>query len=89
MALISFDFTGSGNSEGDYVTLGWNEQHDMECIVDYLVGLNKFTNLFIWGRSMGAVTALLYALRGNNKISALICDSPFSNLRKLAKDVAS
>ena len=27
-ALVAFDFSGSGLSDGDYVTLGWHEHHD-------------------------------------------------------------
>ncbi|KAA6355507.1 MAG: hypothetical protein EZS28_048966, partial [Streblomastix strix] len=30
IALVVFDFTGCGRSEGDYITLGWREQSDLE-----------------------------------------------------------
>ena len=36
MGLFCFDFMGSGQSEGEYVTLGFNEQHDLAEIVRYL-----------------------------------------------------
>jgi len=36
ICVLSFDFSGSGLSEGTYVTLGWYEQDDLECIVNYL-----------------------------------------------------
>jgi alpha-beta hydrolase superfamily lysophospholipase len=40
----------------------------------------------LWGRSMGAVTAILYTAKfqhNTDKILALVLDSPFSNLWKL------
>ena len=43
----------------------------------------------VWGRSMGAVTALLYASTQPPKrvLSALVLDSPFSNLTVLAREL--
>ena len=31
--LFSFDFSGCGCSEGEYVTLGWKEKDDLDVIV--------------------------------------------------------
>lgn len=42
----------------------------------------------LWGRSMGAVTALLHADR-DPTIGALIVDSPFASLRQLAHELVS
>jgi len=36
---------------------------------------------------MGAVTALMYA-DSNHEIGCVVCDSPFSNLEKLCKELA-
>ena len=41
----------------------------------------------LWGRSMGAATALLYAATRDPNVTALILDSPFQSLRQLALDV--
>jgi alpha/beta superfamily hydrolase len=35
ISVLSFDFAGSGMSEGDYVTLGVNESLDVQVVVDY------------------------------------------------------
>lgn len=48
---------------------------------------NNFLKKGLWGRSMGAVTALRYAST-DSRISCLFCDSPFSDLKKLALDFA-
>ena len=34
--LFTFDFSGCGNSEGEWVTLGWKEIHDLAAVVNYL-----------------------------------------------------
>lgn len=92
VALCVFDFSGCGNSEGDYVSLGWHEQDDLSLVIDNLrdrFGLQKFS---LWGRSMGAVTALLYAEKYSNTsdvfISSMILDSPFPELEIMVQDVA-
>lgn len=52
--------SGSGKSDGKYVTLGLSEQDDLDCVIKFLDEMFEFQEYFIWGRSMGAVTALLY-----------------------------
>lgn len=85
--VFSFDMSGCGLSEGDYVTLGYKECDDVKIVIDYLQTTMKVSTIGIWGRSMGAVTALKYA-ELNRNISVLIIDSPFSNLNKLAYELA-
>ena len=31
--LFSFDFSGCGLSEGDWVTLGWKEKKDLQAVI--------------------------------------------------------
>jgi len=31
--LLTFDFSGCGNSEGDWVTLGWKEKDDLHAVL--------------------------------------------------------
>lgn len=88
ISVLTFDFAGCGNSEGNYVFLGLFEQFDIEDVLNYT--LNRFnfidTNkIGIWGRSMGAVSTLLYASR-NSSISVIILDSPFKDLSELLKE---
>ena len=52
---------GSGRSGGDYVTLGAHEVNDLGVAVEYLRGRFPVCTIGLWGRSMGAVTALLYS----------------------------
>jgi pimeloyl-ACP methyl ester carboxylesterase len=41
--------------------------------------------MVLWGRSMGACTALMYAHKYPNNVTAMVLDSPFKDLRKLVK----
>ena len=85
--VFSFDMSGCGHSEGDYVTLGYKEVFDVKMVVQYLRTNTKVSSIGIWGRSMGAVTALKYC-ELDPLISVVIVDSPFSNLNKLAYELA-
>ena len=83
ITVFAFDFSGCGKSEGDYISLGWFESDDVECVVNYLKKTNKVSTIGLWGRSMGAVTSLFYASREDNYLSAMILDSAFYSLKQL------
>jgi len=36
MDLLAFDFSGCGNSEGQWVTLGWKETDDLRAVLQWL-----------------------------------------------------
>lgn len=57
MEYLVFDFTGSGESEGKYVTLGVEESKNISVVVDYIVKNKNVNDIFLWGRSMGAVAS--------------------------------
>ena len=73
--VVSLDFTGSGQSDGQYVSLGYYERFDLQHLLEYLHeeygnnGNNGNGNnegngdlqVVLWGRSMGASTALMHA----------------------------
>eukprot|EP00397_Hematodinium_sp_SG-2012_P025624 GEMP01026783.1.p1 GENE.GEMP01026783.1~~GEMP01026783.1.p1 ORF type:complete len:436 (+),score=82.31 GEMP01026783.1:116-1423(+) len=84
--VFCFDFSGSGISDGSFVSLGYWEKDDLSTVVDYLRSLKTVDCIGLWGRSMGAVTALLHADR-DPSLAGLVLDSPFTNLRLLAKEL--
>ena len=88
MTLFTFDFPGCGMSEGKYISLGWFEQHDLENIIEFIRYNRRVGKIALWGRSMGAVTSILYCSNNPNKIQALVLDSPFCKFKKLAMDIA-
>lgn len=36
VTLFAFDFSACGQSEGDYISLGWYEREDVETIIEFL-----------------------------------------------------
>ena len=95
VTLFSFDCAGSGKSEGKYVSLGYWEKDDLRVVVDHLRGSGTVSNIAVWGRSMGAVTALLYQsqdrrlLDNNMTVNAMVLDSPFADFCQLAEELVA
>lgn len=86
ITVFTLDFSGSGLSEGEHVTLGWNEKDDLQAVVDYLRTDGNVSCIGLWGRSMGAVTSLLYGAV-DPSIAGMVLDSPFSNLVDLMMEL--
>ena len=86
ICVLSFDFSGSGLSDGEYVSLGWYERDDLETVVAYLRGTGKISTIGLWGRSMGAVTAIMYCSQ-DPLIGGMVLDSPFSSLKTLIEEL--
>lgn len=87
-ALCLFDYEGSGLSSGEFVSLGWFEKTQVSVVIDYLTSKYRIGTVGLWGRSMGAVTALLYSEENPERVSAIVVDSPFSSLKKMVQDIA-
>lgn len=64
------------------MSLGYYEQEDLKLVLETLKIYPSIDRVALWGRSMGAVTALLY-LPQDNRISAVVLDSPFKSLKGL------
>ena len=84
--VCAFDFEGSGNSEGEYISLGYHEKHQLKNIVDFVEKYPGVGEIGLWGRSMGAATTLIYASM-DRRIKAIVVDSPFSDFRRVAKEM--
>ena len=86
VAVFSFDFAGSGKSDGEYVSLGYYEREDLACVVAHLRATNVVSTIALWGRSMGAATSLMFGSR-DPSIACMILDSPFADLTQLAEEM--
>lgn len=86
--ICSFDFSGAGFSEGDYVTLGFFEKDDIKAVVEFLRNELNIQKIILWGRSMGAVSSLRYAEMDPN-LKAIVLDSPFGNFSVLCEEILS
>lgn len=56
-------------------------------IVEYLRKERRVSTIALWGRSMGAVTALLHGDR-DPSIAGMVLDSPFSDMKMLVNELA-
>jgi dipeptidyl aminopeptidase/acylaminoacyl peptidase len=83
---LAFDFTGSGMSDGDYVSLGYYEKQDVSAIVDYLWSTKRVSRIGLWGRSMGAATSIMYSSM-DSSVSGIVVDSPFVSLEELIQEL--
>lgn len=88
ITVLSFDFSGCGKSEGEWVTLGYKEQDDLDTVIRFLRESQKVSLIGLWGRSMGAVTSIFYAAKDPAAIAGMVLDSPFSNLNNLTLELA-
>ena len=86
ITVFAFDFSGCGKSQGEYISLGWYEREDVESIIEYLRKTNKVSTIGLWGRSMGAVTAIMYGDR-DPSIAGMVLDSAFSSLKELIDEL--
>ncbi|XP_042037533.1 uncharacterized protein LOC121783503 [Salvia splendens] len=86
ITVFTLDFSGSGLSGGEHVTLGWNEKDDLKAVVNYLREDGNVSLIGLWGRSMGAVTSLMYGAE-DPSIAGMVLDSPFSDLVDLMMEL--
>lgn len=86
MTVVAFDCGGCGKSDGDYISLGYYEREDLKAVIEHLRANAKVTTIGLWGRSMGAATALLHADR-DPTIAGIVVDSAFTNLEQLVQEI--
>ena len=87
ITVFAFDFAACGHSEGEYISLGWYEILDVKCVINYLRNSNKVSTIGLWGRSMGAVTSIMYAEK-DPTIGGIFLDSPFFSLNLLMDELS-
>jgi len=60
------------------------------CVLDYLSSLEWVTGIALYGRSMGAATALLVASsdRYYHKVAGMVLDSCYTSVRTVMRDLA-
>jgi uncharacterized protein len=73
------DFMGSGGSEGNQTTIGYQEAMEVKTSCNYLDSLGE-KNIILFGTSMGAVAVMKAIHDDDLKISAVILECPFGSL---------
>ena len=85
--LFVFDFAGCGQSEGEFISLGYYESKDLRIIIDFIKKKIPGTGkIGLFGRSMGAATTMIYAHR-DKRVEAICVDSPFADFEQLAREL--
>ena len=84
--LFIFDFAGSGLSEGEYISLGYHENHDLGNVIDFVEKIPGVGKIGLWGRSMGAATGMIYTHK-DKRVRAVCLDSPFADFERLAREL--
>ena len=87
--VCSFDFSGSGKSEGQHTTYGRREQDDIKTVLAWLDSQRRYNKYILWGRSMGATAMILsQSKRFHPKTQCIILDSPFYSFQRVAIEIA-
>ena len=87
-SVFSFDFAGCGHSQGDFISLGWFEKDDLQTALTHLREGGFVGAIMLWGRSMGASSAVLQASR-DPSLAGLVLDSPFASLEQVALELVT
>lgn len=88
LTVFCLDLSGSGRSDGEYISLGYHEERDLRVALQYLRSLPHVGSIGLWGRSMGACTSVLRASEDAN-VSACVLDSGFQGLRLVAEELVN
>jgi pimeloyl-ACP methyl ester carboxylesterase len=78
---LVFDFRRHGSSEGERVTIGYQERLDFDGAAAFLEERRPGAPVVLYGVSMGAAAAILSA-RETPDVAAVIADSPFGSIEE-------
>ncbi|MGB0521401.1 MAG: alpha/beta hydrolase [Flammeovirgaceae bacterium] len=73
------DLRATGESEGDVISFGWHERHDLIACYEFLKSEGK-THIALHGSSLGAAT-ITYALSVIKDSYFIVLESPYDQLR--------
>jgi uncharacterized protein len=84
---VSIDMRAHGKSEGESLSFGYNEVHDVIAVIEYLKKDNRFKGkpIILFGLSMGGSTAINTASKSKH-VDGIIAVSPFLSIKSQAVD---
>ncbi|MBR3249604.1 MAG: alpha/beta fold hydrolase [Clostridia bacterium] len=74
--ILVTDLRGHGNSQGDYIGMGWHDRLDIIDWINYIIKKNQESQIIIYGISMGAATTMMTTgekLPSNVKLAIADC----------------
>ncbi len=79
--LLIPDLRGHGESEGDYIGMGWDDRKDIIQWIDFLIHKQSNVSIVLYGVSMGGATVLnVSGEQLPNQVKAIISDCGYTNL---------
>lgn len=82
------DLRCQGESEGDFIGMGWTDHYDCELWIDHILEETPEAEIVLHGQSMGAATALIMA--GSPEVSghimAVVSDSAYTEAYEMFGD---
>ena len=90
-SVVAFDFAGSGQSEGDFVSWGFSESRDLGNVIDHIKDQFGATMVFLWGMNTGAAAGVLHLGQAldPDAVSGIVIDSVFSSFDIALKEALS
>lgn len=86
--VIVPDLRCQGESEGDFIGMGWTDHYDCNLWIDYILSQDADARIVIHGQSMGAATALM--MTGEETLSehvaAVISDCSYTDAYSMFGD---
>lgn len=86
--VIVPDLRCQGESEGDFIGMGWTDHYDCNLWIEYILSQDPNADIVIHGQSMGAATALI--MTGEDGLSehvvAVISDSSYTDAYSMFGD---
>ena len=82
------DLRCQGESEGDFIGMGWTDHYDCELWIDYILMQTPEAQIVLHGQSMGAATALIMAgsPEVSGQIMAVVSDSAYTEAYEMFGD---
>lgn len=78
--VIAPDLRCQGESEGDFIGMGWTDHYDCNLWIDYILSQDPEAEIVLHGQSMGAATALM--MTGENlseNVVAVVSDCAYTD----------
>ena len=86
--VIVPDLRCQGESEGDFIGMGWTDHYDCTLWIDYILSQDPDARIVIHGQSMGAATALMMTGEGSlsDHVVVVVADSSYTDAYSMFGD---
>lgn len=84
--VLCIDLSGSGNSDGEFITLGYNERDDVRASIEFVRKEFGVGSICLWGRSMGASIAA-WCAADNFDLASVVIDSAYVSVNDVITDL--